>query len=174
MSDLILPENVLDATEEYVAADAAHDVGMAIAFQAELKKRDSRLTLIFVKEGAETFPKSPRWYVVRRNEETVDTYWVIEDEHGEYSEPRPIHLERLDQLDTTTGGRDPLRELAEKHMRKKLESEKKKADKSAEFRETLGERLDHVYDGRIAVPGEKKPAKEGKMKGITGRRKQRA
>jgi len=149
MSELILPENVTDATEQY---RAEQDVALAVAFERELKKYDPRLSLIWVKENSTVFPRSPRWCIVRRNEKTVDSYWLIETEDDEYSEPTPKHFERLISIDTWGPNHAFRDNLKKDRERKEAAALYRKEEKRREFREKLNERLGHVYDTQVSVP----------------------
>lgn len=145
---LMIPENVLEATGEYVSPEqAAQDSYEALAIREELRRVDPRLDVIFVKPGSEAFPISPRWYFVRRNEQTVDSYWVIQDENENYSPPTFKHVEWLRRFDTAARGRAVWDEFEKARKEREARAEKRRQELRREFREKLLERLDFIFDG---------------------------
>lgn len=148
-SGLIIPPNILDATEEFDTVsprEAARHGYEAIWFREELKSLDPSLDLIFVKPGSRVFPESPRFYITKYREHTNDAFWVIQDENGNYCPPDQRHLDRFMQGDTHRNPR--LRDEYQKtrEMRKRRAA-KRKAELLDQFEEMLLERLDFVFDG---------------------------
>ena len=149
MPEFWTPESELEATAEYEAGRIADRCRW---FVRELKSRDPRLGLIYIKSGSTTFPKSPRWAIVRDNELINPSYWMIEDEHGEFCEPQQRHLDRLDEMDASKKTVGPGEELARAREAKQREKLGRKNEKRREFREKLLDRLNHLYDARVSVP----------------------
>lgn len=150
------PESDLDFTEEW---DEATAIDQCVDFRRALKQIDSRLDLIYAKEGAKAL-KGNRWYIIRRNDNLPPQLWEIEDENGEYCEPDERHMRRFLEGDTARHP-DLYRKFEQARVDRKLRAEKAIEDKSEEFRSKLGERLNHVFDGRIAVTGTMKAIAAG-------------
>src|SRR4051812_31475216 len=94
--ELVIPENFFDARQEYeLVRKTEHDVAVALDFRRLLKQVDARLDLMFVKAGTRVFPKGERYYITRRNEGVQPSFWLVEDEHGEFCVPDQRHLDRL-------------------------------------------------------------------------------
>jgi hypothetical protein len=153
VSELLLPDDALQATEQYVDAElVARDFAEARWFRDLLQGVDPRLALIFVKPGAVSFEHPGRFYIIRRNEQAQPSYWVIQDERGRYCEPQERHFRRFMQGDAATNPnlwRDFLM-VRETRIRKAREAGE---ELRREIREKLKERLDFVFDGPgILVP----------------------
>ena len=154
MTELLLPDDALQATDQYVPPErVARDSAEARWFIDLLQGVDPRLTLIFVKPGAPSFEHSCRFYIVRWNENAQPSYWVIQDEHGGYCEPQERHFRRFMQGDSATNPhlwRDfmMVRDTRIRNAQKAAEELRR------EVREKLAERLDFVFDGPgLLVPG---------------------
>lgn len=163
-SGLLVPENVLDATEEYLTPQqAAIDTAESKWFHDALKARDSRLSLIFVKPGSVVFPYSPMWYIVRRNDNAPQSFWAIHDGEYGYCRPTQRHLDAF--FSTDAAARPDLRDQIVKQRHRELEAkEKARQEKHREFREKLTERLAHEFDASVPVTGKMKKA----FKGVAG------
>jgi hypothetical protein len=148
MSHLWLPEN--EHAEDLVVDRAWERLGAAREFRAALKAIDERLDLVWAPEGSTSVPKDNRWYIIRRGDSGIGGMWMCEDEHGEYCEPNERHLDALCQMDPSKTG-NAHRRIADGRAARKAAREAHRADKSAEFRESLLDRLDHIYDARVFV-----------------------
>lgn len=154
MSELVLPDNVLQATEQYVPPEqVARDFQESRWFRDLLQSVDRRLDLIFVKPGAEAFEHDCRFYIIRRNEQTVPSFWVIQDEQGQYCEPQERHFRRFMQGDSATNP-DLWRDFLMVREARLAKGRKAAEELRREIREKLAERLDYVFDGPgLFVPG---------------------
>jgi hypothetical protein len=131
---------------------ASHDVALIPAYRAMLKAVDPQLDIIWVKPKAKNFADPGRWHVVRwHSNPELTAYWVIQNEDGSYCEPQQRHFDRLMAMDSWCRHRysDITRARSQEAERKR----KRLEETRREFREKLDERLDHVLNGRIAVPG---------------------
>lgn len=149
MSDTIfLPGHHVDEATDGAFADLA----VAQAFNKLLKAIDPCLKLAWVPENAASFENPGRWHIVRENPHNPEfnTYWVVQTPDGRYCEPQEMHLERLKAMDTFAGKRMDL-EIANARSERKKRAAQRMEDARREFRETLAERLDHIYDARIAI-----------------------
>lgn len=149
MPELWTPQSELEATAEY---EVERIKGRMSWFLGELKKLDSRLGLIYIKPGSTVFPKSPRWAITRKNELTLPSYWIIEDENGNFCEPDQRHLDRMHQMDAAKSKTSAAQILEDERRRVDAEKRAAKEETSREFREKLLDRLNHIYDPRISVP----------------------
>jgi hypothetical protein len=62
----------------------------------ELKRIDQHLSLVWVSESATEPDLEPgRWHIRRQNPETLDSYWPLVGDHGEYKEPGDWMLQEL-------------------------------------------------------------------------------
>jgi hypothetical protein len=154
MSELLLPDDVLQATDQYVPAEqVARDFAESRWFRDLLQGVDSRLDLIFVKPGAPSFEHSCRFYIIRRNEMAQPSYWVIQGEQGEYCEPQERHFRRFMQGDSATNP-NLWREFMMVREARIARARRNAEELRREVREKLKERLDFVYDGPgLLVPG---------------------
>ena len=160
--ELVIPDNPFDARDEWATIEEAQrDVAAALDFRRLLKDIDSRLDLIWVKEGTRAFPKGERWYIRRHNDYGMDNYWLVEDEHEDFCVPDIRHLRRLQEYDTAAHP-DVWQKFVKRRLDKQLRAEKAMEEKSLEFRTKLGERLAHEFDAQIAVTSGMKAAIEGK------------
>lgn len=165
MSHILLPGH---ASDEYEMG-AARDIHVAKEFRALLKSLDDWLDLIWVKEGATNFEHPGRWHIVRWHpggNPELNVYWVVQTPDGAYCIPNQTHLDALMKMDTRT--RDVYRGIQEGRSRKKEERRKAFEAKREEFRETLLERLSHVFDTRIAVTPAMKARATGGLLGPDG------
>lgn len=161
-SGLLIPDNALDATGEYLSpAEAARHCVEAAWFRKLLKSVDPRLDLIFVKPGSKVFEHSPRFYITRRSENAHDQYWVIQDREGNYCVPTQEHFDRFQSGDAAK--RPSLWKEYEANREARVERARKhKEELRREFREKLTERLDHIYDpARVLITGSHKQKLEG-------------
>lgn len=118
-----------------------------------LKQIDSRLDLVFAKAHATWTPHPGRWHIIRRNEGAPWSFWAVLAEDGEsYSEPYERHLQALKARDSAANPR-----LWEEHRkavaRERLDRQLRADERHAQFREGLSDRLDHLFDARIATDG---------------------
>jgi len=163
-SGLYAPGTVNEANEEWT--EAQESSSKAIAFRRLLKEVDPRLDLLWVKENAEFFPIACRWYIVRWNENVDASYWVIQTDDGEYSDPEMEHFNRLRQNDTANV------DVWEEYQKARVSREKSSANRleelRREFREKLTERLDHIYNASVPITNKPKSMQSNKsaLKGI--------
>lgn len=169
MSQLVLPENVLDATGSYVDPEqAAQDTLVMLEWNRLIKDLDPRLSFHFVPPQDPTkptmWPKDQRWYLVRRNELVADSFWVVEDEQGEYCTFSRKHYDKFREMDTH---RSPhvWREFRKREEARLAAVEKRTQEKRREFREKLLERLEFNDTTTIAVTPEMKERLAGGRKG---------
>jgi hypothetical protein len=158
-NELLVPQNILDATNEYSSAE--YELDQVMDFRKYLKQIDSRLDVIWVKPGAKVFPKGNRWYIIRRNETVMPSFWLVEDEHENYCVPDERHLNKLREYDTAAHP-DVWKKFQRAHTERKLRAEKAIEAKREEFRTKLAERLDHVFDANILVT----PAMKDQIEGV--------
>jgi hypothetical protein len=159
-----LPET---ARDEWSTVNEAERATLdAAIFDGLLKQIDPRLQLRWIKAGARSFPEDcwARWLIVRLNEGTYPTYWVVQNPDGSYSEPDERHLEALRSLDEAS------HPGVYQRYRKRLAAEAadrqyRKTEKRREFRETLLDRLNHVFDVRVAVTAAHKEKLSGEDQG---------
>jgi hypothetical protein len=157
-----VPADYLDATEEY---DEGAAIDQCIDFRRWLKGLDARFDLVYVKIGARSWPKDNRWYIVRRSDSGLPAnIWVVEDEQGDYCEPDERHARRLQEMDTAAHPR-LWSEIQKRKEQRKIRSALRHEATREEFRTKLGERLDHIFDGRISVDERMKSLLSGALKG---------
>ena len=144
-----LSDNFLDHTEEW-DTERVDQIAQAMAFRNELRRIDSRFDVIYVKEGATSFPEGNRFYIVRHNEVGIKTHWMVHDGRGGYCVPDSRHLDMIKRNDLSNV--DVAKELAEAERRKQEAKVKAREAKSEEFRTKLLDRLNHLYDARVSVP----------------------
>ena len=149
MSDLILPGHQADEFDVGVA-----ELDVALSFRKLLKALDDKLGIFWAKPGGPLAADdgTGRWYIYRQHPNPeLTNYWVVEDEHGNYSPPQERHIDRLRQMDTWSGQRTysdfELARSAKKRARQKAQNELRR-----ELREKLEERLAHINDARVSVP----------------------
>jgi hypothetical protein len=66
----------------------------------ELRRIDSHLSLVWVNESATEPDLHPgRWHIKRQNPETLDSYWPLVGDRGEYREPGEWMLRELQAQD---------------------------------------------------------------------------
>jgi hypothetical protein len=149
--NLWLPET--SAEEWDPAAAAGKSTGHALQFRAYLQDIDSRLDLVWVKDQAASFPEHcwNRWLMVRWNEGAPPTFWVVQDPDGGYCEPDERHLEALRAIDSAARP-DVWRRHQQSVARRNADAQWRKDETHRRFREELADRLDHIFDARIAVP----------------------
>ncbi len=152
-----LSDNVLDHTGEYSDAEAVMDTVTAAKFRKRLRELDPRFDVVYFGPEATAVEIPNRFYIVRTNELTVPTYYVVQDEKGEFCVPDQRHIDKLMEGDLWSR-LDVADELRKARDAKEKAKEKKKAAKSEEFQETLLERLGHVYDTHVAIPDQEAEA----------------
>jgi hypothetical protein len=168
-SGLILPDDPLDATQEYESPErVARDGFENQWFRRELKSIDANLDLIFVKPGAKSFPHDCRYYIIRNNPDGSSAHWVIQSADGGYSPPTWAHLMKFQQGDSAKHPRlwEEFQKNAEK---RKKAAEKERQELSREFQEKLLERLNYEFDGAgiLIDAAAKQKVHEGSMKKAT-------
>lgn len=152
--EIFIPGMYVDEVQD----GAERDVEMARAFNAMLKAIDETLTLAWVSPHVESgYEHKGRWHIVRvhPHHPELNTFWVIQTPEGEYCEPQEMHLQRLQAMDTYTGKRT-YRDFERARGERKRKAAAKFEEKRREFRELALERVNHVLDARIAVPGKYK------------------
>jgi hypothetical protein len=140
--------------EEFDMERASSDLELAEEFRARLKLIDHRLDLIWVKDGARSFPRGARWYIVRDNPGGLPaTYWMVNDgtEEEGYDTPAERHLERLRAMDTARHP-DAWRSYEKNRLKHDQAKEKRRAVRREERREQTADILSHHLDVRVSVP----------------------
>lgn len=144
-AELVIPGH---AAEEY---DPQPDARIAYELNTLLRIIDDRLRCFWVRVNATSFEHPGRWHIGRfHSNPEFNTYWVICNEDGSYCEPQERHLQRLLQYDTHA--RNRYADIEKARTTRKAEKRKQMEDTRARFRDELQDRLDHLYDARIAVP----------------------
>lgn len=156
---IAVPDDYLDATDEYNEADA---IDQCVDFRRWLKEVDSRFDLVYVKVGAKSWPKDNRWYIVRRNDNGLPAnIWVVEDEQGDYCEPNERHAARLREMDAAAHPR-LWDDIQKRRAKKALDVELRHEATRDEFRTKLGERLDSIFGSSVAITEKMKDSFSGK------------
>lgn len=146
--ELLIPDNVLEATGDYVSPEkAAQHSAESVWFREELKRVDEMLDLIFVKPGSKVFPISPRFYITRRSHHLPDQWWVIQDDDGTYCPPDMRHLNRFLEGDMSRNPRI-LEKMRKQRGEREERARRRKQELLDEFSEKLLERLDFEFGGR--------------------------
>lgn len=150
---LLLPPNITDATETFVPAEQAAQDGMVAAeFRKLLKQLDPRLDIVFVFPTTEPspWPVTGRFYMIRHNELTDDSFWMVQDEMGGYSAPTMQHFHALCAHDSHAHP-DVWKKVLKGNDKRVKDAESRMEAKRAEFREKLLERLEFNYSSQLAV-----------------------
>ncbi len=148
--DLLLPGHRVDEMTDGIE----HDVAVAQRFGELLRALDDRLRLFWVKPDATSFSDPGRWHIawVHPHNPELNTYFVVKGENGEYAPPTDSDIEALQRIDTYSGRRS-YQQIANARTRKQEAKDKAFEEKRREFRETLTDRLAHLYDPRVAITG---------------------
>lgn len=157
---LLVPDNITEATGTYVTPEqAAQDSVVATEFRKLLKSVDPRLDIVFVPplppDEPTPWPKSGRFYIIRRNPLTNDSFWMVEDAEGNYSAPTMAHFRALQARDTHAHP-DVWKQISRANDKRIKDAESRMEAKRAEFREKLLERFDFNDRSFMAVSGEMK------------------
>lgn len=148
MDEDFLSDNFLDHTEQWTT-ERVDETARAMAFRNLLRQMDSRLDLIYVKEGA-TILEGGFYYIVRHNDIGIKSHWQVHDGSGKPCVPDSRHLEMMKRNDLTNV--DVVKELEDARARKEAQKQKKKEARSEKFRELLLEKIAHIHDAQVAVP----------------------
>lgn len=145
-----LPDHVQG---EYVAG-AQRDIMVTRAFQSMLNDLDPHLRVFWVPEAATSFEHPGRWHIGRFGvRDELNAYWVVQTPEGTYCEPQQMHFDRLLQMDTFRDAKRAYQKLQQARTDRQLRRRKEFEARREAFRELLTERLDHIFDTRIAVTG---------------------
>lgn len=154
MPAIATPEFLISQqTGEEFEFDAAREIAEVHLFREWLHELDVRLDILYAKPGAKLLDGG-YWYIYRRNEAAVPTYWKVSDADGRPCVPDRRHIEMLERID---GSRHPriYQEYRQRQDRARRAKEETAEDRHREFREKLDEKLKHIYeaDARIFLPG---------------------
>lgn len=149
MLNFWLPETA----RESWASTGEMQVRAAEEFRLLLLSIDERLDLRFIKQNATNLPAEWRghWVVLRHNGGGVPpTVLLVQDEKGLPCAPDERHLRALQERDAERHP-DVWRKVRMDSQERQRRSQLALEEKSAEFQESLLDRLDHLFDVRIAV-----------------------
>lgn len=149
---LILPGHVVDEYEGGIE----HDIAVAQSFNKLLRALDPQLRLFWVKPDATSFTDPGRWHIARVHEHNpeLNTYFVIHDGTPAkgYAAPSDKDIEALKAIDVSTGQRT-YSQIEGARTAKQKAREKAFEEKRRQFRETLTERISHLYDPKVSITG---------------------
>jgi hypothetical protein len=148
-----------DAQAEEYDIHAARGIGYAVGARKLLKEIDSRLDVIWAKEGS-TSLQGGRWYIVRNNDDAPPTYWCVQNPDGSYADIGPEHVERMKAIDAAAHP-GLYKRFRDAETKRRLANKKTSEDKHREFREKLEERIASMMDASIFVTPQMKARADG-------------
>lgn len=149
--------------EEREAQIVDRELWRARQLARALKTLDPYLELVFANAKADAPGLVPeRWHIRRRNPETIDTYWPLIGDNGEYVEPS---MDVIDQLRK----RDMWREDTNQEIRRHKAEKKARLEAEAlamrlEKREEFGMRVKAMSNPSIRMGGKGWRASLGDIK----------
>jgi hypothetical protein len=130
-------------------------------FRNQLKQVDpARLDLIRTAPQAQNLPPN-RWLIVYRSEDGLVSWFLIQNEDGFDCLPDERHWDRLMEFDQARSHGSLLNKFRKERDLVQASVRQEREDKSAEFREKLGEAFSHILDPKVAISERAKELVEG-------------
>lgn len=127
------------------------DSFQAWAFRDQLKAVDpNRIDMIRTLLGCE-WADGDRYLIVYKADTGVVSWFVIQDEHGEFCEPDTRHWDALMRYDQARSDRPLLERFRKERQMVAAAAEAQKEEERRHFREGLDERLAHIFDSSIPI-----------------------
>jgi hypothetical protein len=137
------------------------DSMQAHVFRNQLKQLDTnRIDMIRTKPAC-SFAEGDRYLIVYRSEDGVISWFLIQDEHGQFCDPDVRHWDRLMRYDQARSNGSLLEKFRKERALIEGAARAAREDKSERFREELGHALSHLFDPKISVGGRAKDLIDG-------------
>lgn len=153
-----VPPQYVQAREEFehemrvrvASTELARVKGVLDEFNHELRRIDAQLEMVRAPADCGLTGMKPHYYhVVRWNEGTAPTFFVIEGEHGEFVEPTSRVFENLREGDLW----DPavMRRVRQRHSDAEAAAAKMRARENASRQEEIAERVAAVTRTQVSM-----------------------
>ena len=148
------------------------DSMQAHVFRNQLKMVDpARLDMIRTSPQARMLDPD-RYLIVYKSEGGLVSWFLIQDEDGNFCEPDERHWDRLMRYDQARSNGSLLDKFRRERDMVQAAARQWREDRSEQFRDELGAAMKHLYDSQIHISADAKDAADGKL--TDAQKKQRA